>query len=272
MRKDNQSTVQPYDFNELHGESSKKVEEFVLRDLTKVTTQTAKVAENTIRKEREFASQSMFKISSVVKEHRGIVKQEEDDYRKRVEEEVIQRLSLIEQDAFEKGHSEGMKIGQEAAYNESLIEYEERIKLLEEFVNGINDYKVQLCKNQRDDVYKMIKLLTKWILLREIKNDQYIVDLFEKLVLELQTKTNLLVKVNAGSFERMPEVLQMIEAKLGKLTNVRIEVDPDLTEIGLIIESENGIVDGSLQAQFTNLDKLFLSVGVEGVSDEDKNG
>lgn len=270
-RKETQAVIQPYDFTELKGESSKKVEDFVLKDFAKITPQAAKVIESTIRKEREYASQSMFKISSVVKEHRGIVKQEEDDYKKRVEDEVNRRLSLIQDEAFRKGHDEGAKAGQEQAYSESLVEYEERIKLLEEFVNGINQYKVDLCKNQRDDVFKMVKLLTKWIILREIKNDQYIVDLFEKLILELQTKTNLLVKVNAESFERMPEVLQMIEAKLGKLTNVRMEVDPDLTEVGLIIESENGIVDGSIQAQFTNLDKLFLSVGVDN-GEEGTNG
>lgn len=270
VRKDSQQCeIQSYDFAELRGESTKKVEEFVLRDLSKGSVAAAaKVTETTIRKEREYASQSMFKISSVVKEHRGIVKQEEDDYKKRVEEEVTRRLDLVKEEAFQKGHAEGAKVGQAEAYTESLAEYEERIKQLEEFVTGINKYKVDLCKNQRDDVYKMIKLLTKWIILREVKNDQYIVDLFEKLILELQTKTNLLVKVNAENFDRMPEVLQIVEAKLGKLTNVRMEIDPDLTEAGLIIESENGIVDGSLQAQFTNLDKLFLSVGLN----EDKNG
>lgn len=268
MRKDNQQEIQAYDFAELRGESSKKVEEFVLRDLTKVSAQSVKVAETTIRKEREFASQSMFKINSVVKEHRGIVKQEEDDYRKRVEDEVTKRLNLIKEEAFQKGYDEGAKAGQAEAYKESLAEYEEKILKLEDFISEIGQYKAALCKNQRDDIYKMVKLLTKWILLREIKNDQYLIDLFEKLILELQTKTNLLVRVNAENFERMPEVLQIVEAKLGKLTNVRMEVDPDLVDVGLIIESENGIVDGSLEAQFTNLDKLFLSVGV----DESKNG
>ena len=50
--------------------------------------------------------------------------------------------------------------------------------------------------------------------------------------------------------------------KVGKLTNVRVEADLDMKENGIMLESENTIIDGSLKAQFESIDKLFLSVGL----------
>ncbi|MGB0454587.1 MAG: hypothetical protein ACPGJV_12840, partial [Bacteriovoracaceae bacterium] len=58
------------------------------------------------------------------------------------------------------------------------------------------------------------------------------------------------------------------EAKLGKFTNTRVEVDYDIKDQGMVIESANGIVNGSLKQQFKNLDKLFESVGIKPSEEE----
>ena len=53
------------------------------------------------------------------------------------------------------------------------------------------------------------------------------------------------------------------EKIVGPLTNVRVEVAASMSDNGIIIESENGIIDGSIDAQFESLDKLFEKVGVD---------
>ena len=50
--------------------------------------------------------------------------------------------------------------------------------------------------------------------------------------------------------------------RLGELTNIRVEEALNMDQPGLIVESENGIIDGSIEAQFKNLEKLFESVGI----------
>ena len=58
----------------------------------------------------------------------------------------------------------------------------------------------------------------------------------------------------------MPEVVQMVEAKLGQLSNVRIEIVPEISHPGIILESENGLIDGSMEGVFQNIDKIFEQV------------
>ena len=61
----------------------------------------------------------------------------------------------------------------------------------------------------------------------------------------------------------MPEVLDHLHEKLGELENVRVEVDYDIEGPGIILESQNGIINGTLKEQFNSLDKLFKTVGLE---------
>lgn len=261
-------TIEPYSFGELRGNSTKekRVTDFVIQDFTNQQN-TKRVDPKTIRQERENADQVGFKVSPIVKEHRGMIRQEQEDFERKVEAEVERRMAQMKEEAYQEGFTAGSEQGHQEAYQEGLKGYAEKLEELSLYLNEAFQYKADLFKNQREDVYKMLKLLVKWVLLREVKNDQYIRDLFEKLIMELQTKSNLLVKVNASNFERMPEVIELAQQKLGTLTNVRLEVEPDMNNPGLIIESDNGIVDGSLESQFANIDKLFNTVGL-GLEDK----
>jgi flagellar assembly protein FliH len=58
----------------------------------------------------------------------------------------------------------------------------------------------------------------------------------------------------------MPEIIQTVQARLGQLSNLRIEIVPEIQHPGIILESENGLIDGSLEGVFQNIDKIFEQV------------
>ena len=58
----------------------------------------------------------------------------------------------------------------------------------------------------------------------------------------------------------MPEVIQLVESRLGQLTNIRVEIVPEIIHPGIILESENGLIDGSMEGVFRNIDKIFEQV------------
>jgi flagellar assembly protein FliH len=58
----------------------------------------------------------------------------------------------------------------------------------------------------------------------------------------------------------MPEIITAVESKIGQLLNVRIEIVPEINYPGIILESENGLIDGSLEGVFQNIDKIFEQV------------
>ena len=115
----------------------------------------------------------------------------------------------------------------------------------------------------QEDAYNIIKNLSKWIVLKEVDEKYYLSRLLEKLVHEVNRKNNLVLHVNESAFGYMPEIIKLVERKVGKLQNTRVEVDLDQTENGIVLETENCIIDGSIQAQFKAIDELFRSVGLD---------
>ena len=73
----------------------------------------------------------------------------------------------------------------------------------------------------------------------------------------------------------MPVVLETVQKKLGELSNVRLEIDYDIKGPGIILASDNGIINATLTEQLNNLDKLFetidLPISVNSPNDIDFN-
>jgi len=220
--------------------------------------------EKKIKLERIHAKENQFKVNPIVEKFRGLRDQEDEEYEARVQEEVKKRLEVIQEDAFKHGFEEGIVQGREEIYNEMRNVVDQKLENFAEMVTDVLKTQEEIVFNQRQEIYHLVKNLTKWIILKELKDDgKYIERLLEKLLLEIQTRNNLLIQVNADRFKDMPEVLEYVQKRLGELKNVRVEVDSLITSSGLVVESENGIINATMEEQFKNLDKLFEDVIVE---------
>lgn len=219
-----------------------------------------------IRGEREFEKNSSFKISEMVREHRGIKRQEAEDIEAHVEAEIQRRLEAIAENAREEGYQAGLDRGREEAYAEASTQFEVMIEDLKNEVESIQTKSAELLEKNKQQIYLLVKNLVKWVAIKEIDDKGYLPKLLEKLIYEINKKTHLVIRVNEAKFSEMPEIIQNIETRLGTLTNVRVEIGPDLKFDGLVIEAENAIVDGSLEAQFHSIDRIFEQIGV-GIDD-----
>lgn len=264
--KSTKDKIQPFKFGQLIPSESKhapdEVVDFEMKPLSDAAQLKNDLTDDIIRTERAHEAASSFNIDPRIKEHRGLVNQEKQDYENAVAAEVERRLEKLSKEAYNQGISDGRATGMQQAYDEALLKHEENIVKLAEMIEELNTTRKEILESSKEEGYKLIKNLTKWIVLKEVEDKEYIQRLLEKLILEMNTKSNLLVKVDNNTFGFMPEVIQFIENKLGQLTNIRVEVQEDMSGKGIILESENGIIDGSLDAQFNSIDKLFESVGV----------
>lgn len=239
-----QSNFKPFSFNELNGEA----------------VNAEKISEETLRTERSFEKKNNFKIDGAVRDSRGLSRQEQSDFETRVQEEVNRRLEAAYQQAFTEGLEKGKEEGKAEAYTEYQATLAEKIDEFVQVINGMQSQSDKLLEKNRQEVYDFIKRFTKWIVLKEINEKVYLESLLEKLILELNARKNLIVKVGRANFAQMPEVIQTVEARLGQLTNIRVEIVPEIHHPGIVLESENGLIDGSLEGVFKNIDKIFEQV------------
>ena len=255
--------VKPFKLSELiPKEGNDAATEFKLNSLKDAAGFKQDITPELIRQEREFEGQSAFAIDSLVREHRGILEQENSDLEVRISEEVEKRIAILQKEAYETGLEQGRTEGVEAANAEAKAVFEEKIDELTNTLATLQDDCRSIYEANQDEVYRMVKNLTKWVVLKEVDEKYYLSRLLEKLILEINAKSNLIIRVNQASFGYMPEIVKIVERKVGTLTNTRIEVDLEMEGRGIILEAENSVVDGSLESQLENIDRLFRNTGI----------
>jgi flagellar assembly protein FliH len=261
--------VKPFSFAELQGikpSGSEDVQSFEFQSIEEAPFTRPKVDQQTIRTERKFEAQSEFRIDDAVRNSRGISGQEKDDFEKAITKQVEIKINEIKN----HGYSEGFERGKEEAFQKKQLEleavYEEKIQKVSDVILEVSKKSNDLLVTNKEQVLEFINRLSKWVILKEVSRDMYLEKLLEKLVLELNEKRNLIVKVGRSNFAEMPELISKVENRLGQLPNVRVEIVPEVIYPGIILESDNGLIDGSLETIFKNIDKIFemVSSNAEG--------
>ncbi|MFZ8934885.1 MAG: FliH/SctL family protein, partial [Bacteriovoracaceae bacterium] len=233
----NELKIQNYDFETFLGseESDFEHKEFDVPDFEegKLIKRNVKSIVN-VAIEKDSALQTGFQISPIVQEHRGHKEIELNQNKRRISKEVEIRINQLKDEAYKDGYNEGLRQGKEDALEQLKENSEDKLARLTEMISEAVKYKKDLLSNDKTEVYRLVRDLTKWIVLRELKSDdEYIERLIEKMIHELGEKNNLIIHVNQEQFEDMPEVLEKVQEKLGELSNVRTVVNYDLNKNGI---------------------------------------
>jgi len=258
----NQLEISDFVFNPLSGKGQGDVETVEFSPLVpNHLAQKERLEE--LDREEKIANAKGFNILDLAREQQERKNHREQERKEKIKSEVLGRLKIVEKETFEKAHEEGLKAGKEEIAAEIKVKAEKQLNILTNLVDELLTHKEELFKEQKNQLLFMVKNLVQWIILRELKDDgNYLETLLEKLVSELQTQTNLNIQVNKNDFEKMPEVLNSLQKKIGELKNVRLVIDHDLPEKGMLLDSDNGMIKSSTSEQFHALDKLFEKIGV----------
>jgi flagellar assembly protein FliH len=263
MQKYKNAEVKSFEFSDLkssHVVSGGGFESFEFKTLSGESVNSVKVSEEEIRSERKFAQKNNFKVDDVVRNSRGLAGQEQSDLERKIDQEVKRRLEAAYEEAYREGLDRGREEGKEAALAEFHEAMGQRVEEFTQVIAQVQGQSDKIMENNRSEVYEFIKRFTKWIILKEVNEKIYLEGLLEKLILELNARKNLIIKVGKANFADMPEVIKTVESRLGHLSNVRLEIVPEIQHPGIILESENGLIDGSLEGVFQNIDKIFEQV------------
>ena len=238
--------------------------DYEFKDLKGVIKREDLIKEEILIQERKLAEEKNFNITPVVKEHRGLKRQEEIEREKKILREVQKRIDLIKEDAKDEGRLEGLEIGKKEIFEKTRGDADEKLISLSDMIIDLQKGYKKILTKQKNDILNLIKDLSKWVLQRELKDDDdYIKRLLEQLISEVDSKSNLILHVSKEDFDKMPEVLEEIEGNVGKLTNVRLVMNHDSDAKGMILESDNGIIKGTQEEQFEIINKIFGNLKVD---------
>ncbi len=217
--------------------------------------------------EREFdikdSDGEAFRVSPIVKTHKKINHYFEIYKEKKIKDEVERRLLKLGEEGFNKGFNEGIKQGEEKTYRERKKFLKKEMDDFSKLVEDTLKTKKTILEREKHSVYELIKSLAKWVILRELKDDdRYLLRLLEKLMSEIENKNNVLIQINRENFEKNKDIFQEMQSVLKETSNVKFDINGDIDTQGIILTTENEVIDGTLEEQFKGLDKIFSQIGL----------
>ena len=216
-----------------------------------------------LRVERESAEKKSFNLSPIVCEYRGINSQIKEDERKSVEKELERRVSKIKKKAFQEGYASGQEKGREEYLEEARQTWVQKISPLSKLIDELLETKAQVLDQEKKSIYCLIKNVVEWIALKEIKEDEnYVQRLLEKLIEDLNTKNQVIIRVDKKNFDKIKEIVEDEKISTIKIPKARIEIDYEMESPGVILSTDNEMIDGTLKQQLDSLDELFSQVGL----------
>lgn len=257
--KDN-TEVQNYSFASFQDKVLKNPGQVSAFELKSFENTRTKIDPSTIRSEREYAAKNSFEIDKIVRDYRGLSGQEQQDLENRIRFEVEERLKIVREEAYQEGLEKGRGQGEKEAFDSALTVHQTQIDDVALVLEHVKKQCDEMLLEHKHSIYEFSKRMLKWLVLKETKEDQYIDRLLEKLILEMNQRHNLIIRVNQDAFKLMPQVLTKIQEKLGELSNVRVEMDHEIKDYGIILETENGLIHGTTEALFEAIDKMYESV------------
>ncbi len=179
---------------------------------------------------------------------------------------TAEEINAIRTSAFEEGKAEGVQQG----LKEGLVQAEKNYQLLQQSFNHLMDsFSEPLKLNQKeveDDVIRLVTLLSKQIIKRELKSDP------EQIIAVVREGIKLLPsyrkQVTVTCHPDDGEVIRKVFANSAS-NNWQINDDPSITRGGCKISTETSMVDASLEHR---LSQLFQHVfGDQRIATEEQN-
>ena len=196
-------------------------------------------------------------IKSANKEAQEIINNAHDEAEK-LRGEAYDEVQSIKQQAKDEGYQEGYNEGSQQAsqeFDEKSRELDERIAVFEaEMIQRKEDLVKETTNQITDWLIKMVPHITgvsidgeEGILLYMINN----------AMKELDNSRHFIIKVSSADYSDVLEKKDEIYGALNPGIEMEIFEDSKLTNMQCMIETDNGIIDISLDAQLNNLIKAL---------------
>lgn len=162
-----------------------------------------------------------------------------------------ENVSLIEQDAYEKGFIQGEKDGFELGEKKA----NKVIENIEKLFNEMSSFKQEILKQHEKEILDLIFAIAEKIVHHLTKFDEGGVKeaVFNALNLAIE-KSKIVLNVNPEDYDYIEELRPDLFKKYKELKSITVTSDPSITRGGCFLKTQYGDVDARIETQ---LEKIY---------------
>jgi flagellar assembly protein FliH len=168
----------------------------------------------------------------------------------------------IEQEAYEKGFTQGEKDGLELGEKKALKVMEH----IDELLKGMTRLRGELVKQYERDIIELIFAIAKRVIHKAVqRNEEPIREIISKAIALAAEKSEVTIRINPEDFDFVERLRPEIFTKFSELKSINVTSDPSITRGGCLLEAPYGEVDARIETQ---LERIYQSL--EGAYKENR--
>lgn len=205
-------------------------------------------------------SRGDFRVDKIVSEFVGIDELEKQTQQKEIAQQAIQLSREVQEKAYAEAHQLGLKEGREKAYEEQnayILSEMEQIGIL---IGEIKEIKTSLMKDNERQIVNLCFYMARRLLMKEIEIDEtYIQTLIKKTLEMAQSDEEVTIRLSGEDKEWIDKHQESVFKDLNLDSSTRLEEDRDVQRGGVIIETNYGVIDATVEQRLDKLESILKS-------------
>lgn len=187
------------------------------------------------------------------------------DKAKEILASAMAEAETIKAKAAEEGRAEGLQ----AARQEVDAMLGQQAEALAEILQQAQAGSKQLWEAYRQDIVALVRLAVEKVLTVQLEqnHEQILGSLLDEALDNIDSHRELVIRVNPDDSELMRELLERAAQTHTTLANWKIKPDKNMAQGGVILESDQGMVDNSVQARSGIILEIFDKLGITDEED-----
>jgi flagellar assembly protein FliH len=170
------------------------------------------------------------------------------------EEQRIRDLDKLEEQAYTAGYQDGEKAG----FDTGLEKAEEVLHRIEGLISGLERTRAELYEKLEQEMLDLVFRIAEKVIHAEIRSDDSTrLSILEAGLRRLRESEKVLVRVSPADLEAIQQVLPLLKEQNGVVGQVTVQEDPEVSEGGCVLESDQCEVDGRVEVTLQAIEEAL---------------
>ncbi len=170
------------------------------------------------------------------------------------EEQRIRDLDKLEEQAYTAGYQDGEKAG----FDTGLEKAAKVLSRLEGLISGLERTRADLYEKLEQEMLDLIFRIAEKVIHAEIRSDDSTkTSILEAGLRRLKESDKVLVRVAPTDLAAIQEVLPVLKEQNGMAGKVTLQEDPEVSEGGCVLESDQCEVDGRIEVTLQAIEEAL---------------
>ncbi len=202
-------------------------------------------------------SRGDFRVDKIVAEYVGIDELEKETQQREVAKQALDLSKEVQEKAYEEAYALGLNEGTEKAYEEEKERIELEMEHINTLIKEVKEIKTDLFKDNEKQIVKLCFYMAKRLLMKEIDvNEAYIQTLIKKSLEMAQSDEEVTIRISPQDKIWVEKHKDTVFKELNLDPSTRIEEDNAISRGGIIIETNHGVIDATVEQRLEKLESI----------------